>query len=686
MTKEERILLRDELFNEFKQIGIITKGNQFLRLKLKKIQDSSLQEKWQLYVNEFRSNEEAIYCILKHDDFENHKCFKCGEIYKFDSTLRQKIKYYNKCEKPECVNKYYSINEIELLQFIKEQYQLKGTKLTISEILKVFKLSYSTLNHYIKDNNLLEYVKINVHKHIQHYDIWSDDEKFIEYIKEQYKKNGLLTLSQLKNTFIDNDSIIKKQIVRLNLLEYFHIRQNDYRHIQHYDIWSDDEKFIEHIKEQYGIKGILKTSELENYFSVCNASIRTRIRQLNLLKYVYIRKCTQKNVTYPDIWNNNEKFIQFIKEQYNLKGSLLKVSEIRKYLSVNDDSLREKIRKFNLLEYFYIKPTSKVHIQHYDIWSDDEKFIQFIKEQYNLKGLFLGMTEIAQYFNVCSHRVRLKITKLNLLEYFYIQQSNLEVDFESFLKEYNIQFNKHNKSTLGYNKEIDFLCDNIGFEINDIITHNSSDKNHKVYKHPTYHLEKTLLAQQNGIKLIHIWEWELRTESIWNKLSKWILNQLNSNKISIDVNQCTICEIDLTEAKQFFELYDINNFKECDHYIGVYYQNDLICMLLINTTGEAHITLKYNYILYDKQKLLLDYCKRMNMNRLIAYCDLSKDYGDELKHLGFKLTNLFEPNIIWCNKEMEIFKEQYSNCVPIYNCGYNIFELIDESEENPYNV
>ena len=490
MTKEERILLRDELFNEFKQIGIITKGNQFLRLKLKKIQDSSLQEKWQLYVNEFRSNEEAIYCILKHDDFENHKCFKCGEIYKFDSTLRQKIKYYNKCEKPECVNKYYSINEIELLQFIKEQYQLKGTKLTISEILKVFKLSYSTLNHYIKDNNLLEYVKINVHK----------------------------------------------------------------------------------------------------------------------------------------------------------------------------------------------------HIQHYDIWSDDEKFIQFIKEQYNLKGLFLGMTEIAQYFNVCSHRVRLKITKLNLLEYFYIQQSNLEVDFESFLKEYNIQFNKHNKSTLGYNKEIDFLCDNIGFEINDIITHNSSDKNHKVYKHPTYHLEKTLLAQQNGIKLIHIWEWELRTESIWNKLSKWILNQLNSNKISIDVNQCTICEIDLTEAKQFFELYDINNFKECDHYIGVYYQNDLICMLLINTTGEAHITLKYNYILYDKQKLLLDYCKRMNMNRLIAYCDLSKDYGDELKHLGFKLTNLFEPNIIWCNKEMEIFKEQYSNCVPIYNCGYNIFELIDESEENPYNV
>ena len=534
MNKNERIILRDEIFSKFKEIGIIDKLNHFLRTKISKIDNNyELQEKWNLYVSEFRSKEEAIYCIIHLDDYENHKCPVCNNISDFCINHR---KFYTKtCGNSKCIG-----------------------ALANSDSAKQKAIDTCMQNYGVSNVSKLDAIK--------------------QKKKDTYNKNHPKSNKKVKpNSNLTTEE--KKKLTNLN----------------------------------------------------------------------------NRNVEYPS----------------------------------QDPDVRRKSRETNLkkrgVEYAF-----QQHIQHYDIWHDNDKFINYVKEQYELKKSFLTVKDIRNFFSVKESAIRKRIRKLEITNYFYMVYSSLELDFKSFLNTNSIQFKKNDKSILrddkNKRKEIDFLCGNIGFEINDIATHNSMNENNRTYKHPTYHLEKTLLAQQNGIKLIHIWEWELRTESIWNKLSKWILNQLNSNKISIDVNQCTICEIDLTEAKQFFELYDINNFKECDHYIGVYYQNDLICMLLINTTGEAHITLKYNYILYDKQKLLLDYCKRMNMNRLIAYCDLSKDYGDELKHLGFKLTNLFEPNIIWCNKEMEIFKEQYSNCVSIYNCGYNIFELIDESEENPYNV
>lgn len=513
------------------------------------------------------------------------------------------------------------ISKDEFISSIKEQYKLKGSKVTIYELIEVFKLSYSTISSYIKQYNLFDYVKINLHRKIQHYDIWNNDNKFIEYIKHEYEQNGPLTLSLLKKTFIDNDSVIKKKLIQLNLLNYFKIRENNYRHIQHYDIWSDDDKFIEYIKSQYNKKGILKSSDLEKYFSVCDSSIRTRVKRLNLLDYVYIRKHTQKIIKHPDIW------------------------------------------------------------------SDDNKFIQFIIDSYNKKGLFLVMTEIALHFNVCPHRVRLKITRLNLLNYFYIQQSNLEIDFKSFLEKYNIEYKQYDKSILGGNKEIDFLCGNIGFEINDIATHNSQSVKTDGYKHPKYHLEKTLLAQQNNVKLIHIWEWELRNELIWSKLSQWILNELNGNKVKVDLSQCSICNINQSIANQFFNLYDIDEIKKYDYYIGIYYDNELICVLSINKTGESHIVLKYNYLLSDDQKLLLNLCERIGISKLISKCDLSKDNGDTLKQLGFILVDSIEPNVIWCNNKMETFKEQSTNCVPIYNCGYNVFELSKDKEEKIiYNV
>ena len=96
------------------------------------------------------------------------------------------------------------------------------------------------------------------------------------------------------------------------------------------------------------------------------------------------------------------------------------------------------------------------------------------------------------------YTLKRKLESLELLDYFYIQESNLEIDFKTFLESYNLNYERHNRSILiedNTRREIDFLINNdIGIEINDVWSHNSLNDNQMTYKDPLYHQQKSLLA------------------------------------------------------------------------------------------------------------------------------------------------------------------------------------------------
>lgn len=109
MTKEERIELRNELFEELKQANVIinaVKCNNNVRVvkKDKRIeilnQHQQLLQKYNTYVNQFNSEDEALYCLTHLDDSSNHLCPVCGNVCSFYDGHPKK--YRRTCGNKDC--------------------------------------------------------------------------------------------------------------------------------------------------------------------------------------------------------------------------------------------------------------------------------------------------------------------------------------------------------------------------------------------------------------------------------------------------------------------------------------------------------------------------------------------------------------------------------------------------------
>ena len=309
-----------------------------------------------------------------------------------------------------------------------------------------------------------------------------------------------------------------------------------------------------------------------------------------------------------------------------------------------------------------------------DIYSNNNYFIQFMDLLYQSKNDLLRFSEIAKIFNKSSQTIENRAKELNILnQYFYLQDSLLELQFENFLQNNSITYKRHNRNILNITDsnghlELDFYLQdyNIYFEINDIKSYNI------VLKDSSYHYNKSIQCLQKGIRLIHLWEWDLNNDKIQN----WILHVLNQNKIQLNIfdnDNYNIRLVNKEDQISFLNQYSITNYNESKLCIGIYYNNELIQLLSFNIKESylvmnVYVKFRYNIVIGTKE-IIKTFKRIYNVSSLITYVDLSKFTGKTFEDLGFKLINYIEPNII-CKDSNET-----SNYKQLYNCGYNIYDL-----------
>ena len=248
----------------------------------------------------------------------------------------------------------------------------------------------------------------------------------------------------------------------------------------------------------------------------------------------------------------------------------------------------------------------------------------------------------------------------------------LELHFKDFLidnyYEESDDFTRHNhilRTDTNDVREIDFLFRkyNIGFEINDLGTHNILNKD------INYHYSKTLMAkEQHNIRLIHIWEWELNNSKVLN----WILHILNQNKIQLNIfednDNYDIRRVSKEKEYKFLNQYSITPYQESDVCIGIYYKDELIEVLRFkDNILSTYIKFGYN-IIEETKKVIQSYMKCKNLDSIITYVDLSKFTGKTFEDMGFELIDYIKPNTIAENLN------EVANYKQIYNCGYNIYK------------
>ena len=233
-------------------------------------------------------------------------------------------------------------------------------------------------------------------------------------------------------------------------------------------------------------------------------------------------------------------------------------------------------------------------------------------------------------------------------------------------------------------------------------THNAKTKD------KNYHLLKTLLAKENKFRLIHLWEWELNDQQYWNKLYKWLFNIIDPNKTYIDSTKDNyeVRKVSLRDEKRFINKYSIQTYKKSDVCLGLYDKNtknliQLMSFCKYKTNDDyklIRMVTKYGIIIEDYCKIFESFVNRYNPNSVISYCDLSKFDSRDYEKLGFEVSKMIDPQLVWYDKlenevqinsplefvgiDKQIFSEnKLSNSKAIfkyghetiYNCGLSLY-------------
>ena len=220
-------------------------------------------------------------------------------------------------------------------------------------------------------------------------------------------------------------------------------------------------------------------------------------------------------------------------------------------------------------------------------------------------------------------------------------------EFAKLLKARGIEFEREFPIA---NNSFDFKVGNILLEVNPYGTHNSTwGLFGKPGKDSKYHLKKSQLAEQNGYRCIHVWDWDDRDKIL----------MLLQPRTSLYARKLQLKEISQLEANRFLKQFHMQNgSREQKVCLGLFREQELIEVM---TFGKPRFNKNYEWelirlctrpgfrVVGGAEKLLKHFKDLKNPKSLISYCDKSKFSGEVYTRLGFTLKSSGLPSKHWYN-------------------------------------
>lgn len=230
-----------------------------------------------------------------------------------------------------------------------------------------------------------------------------------------------------------------------------------------------------------------------------------------------------------------------------------------------------------------------------------------------------------------------------------LSYDNTETEIREFLTEYGIKFIEKDRTTIKpLELDIYIPSHNLAIEFNGLFWHS------ELYKSINYHLNKTELCNDKGVRLIHIFEdeWLYKKEIVKSR----ILNLLGLTKHKIYGRTTQIKLVDNRSTYSFLEQNHLQGYVNSNISIGLYNKDELVSIM---TFGKSRIALggrtdEYELIRFCNKlntnviggadKLLKYFIQTYKVTDIISYADRRWSKGELYEKLGFNFSHHSNPN------------------------------------------
>jgi len=289
-------------------------------------------------------------------------------------------------------------------------------------------------------------------------------------------------------------------------------------------------------------------------------------------------------------------------------------------------------------------------------------------KEYNFECLNCGSKFKATFANYCLPSCK-KCNPPN-------KSSKIQDIIRRFLKENKINYLENYRHAIE-KKELDFYISDkkIAIEINGNYFHSERAGQ----KNKSYHINKTILCEEKGIKLIHIFEDEiiLNEKIVLSKL-KHILG-LQSKDNTVYARKCNIKIVEPKVKSKFLKENHLQGNCISKINVGLYYNNQIISIATFSQNrvslgqkskeGEWELTRFCNLINHNIpgafSKLLSFFIKKYKPKKIISYCEIRYSGISNTNNMyvknGFVLEGITKPSYWYFEKNNYIFRHHRFN-------------------------
>lgn len=382
-------------------------------------------------------------------------------------------------------------------------------------------------------------------------------------------------------------------------------------------------------KKLYGVKNVF-----------ANKDIISKLEQTKLEKY------GDKHFT------NREKATETCKEKYGTETFLGSNAAKEAFIK------SAEARKISFLESLK-DGQHDLYLQCYD---NRELLITVIKSlPHNTTS------QLAEKLNIDRNLAYSLVDRLGLFEYLDLDTTNTSY-YEEELLEFigkDICIKTDRQVIAPYEIDIYIPSKKLGIEFNGTYWHSSAckDKN--------YHLLKSKLAGEAGIRLIHIYEYEW-TDPVQKEKLKLMLNiALGRVENKIYARQCEVRPISNKEAKELNEKVHLQGHRPAQVTYGLFYNNKLVQLMSfsktrynrnLQTDNSWEIIRgcpgSNNLVVGGVSKLFNHFIKDYHPDSIFSYCDLNKFDGRSYEQLGMQFIGYTGPDMKWLLTTGEVVNRQ----------------------------